>query len=406
MKTPESRQEVLALDAADPLAYKRDLFYLPENITYLVGHSLGPQSRPANSAVKTCLDQEWQSGLVGSWNKAGWFDLAKELGKKIAPLIGASPENVMITDTVSVNLFKLALSALPLAQNKIIYVDSGEFPTDQYMADSVAGLSDTSCHRITAGHQDKALKSGGIYIKSAVDYRNSNRVDIKAYEALADQYGTIIIWDLSHATGVIALDMEGSGARLATGCTYKYLNAGPGAPSFLYVASDLLPKMLTPLPGWMGHASPFAFEPNYTPADDVSRFASGTPPILSLSALKGALTCFEGISVGDLEAKTGKLGDLCISLAEALGLVVTSPKNRNMRGGHVSIEIANGYAISRALHDQGFHTDFRTPSTLRFGLSPLFIRYVDIWDTMMALKTIIREKQWDQPAYHKKNKVT
>lgn len=406
MNIPSSRDAVLEMDALDPLASYRKLFLLPDDIIYLVGHSLGPMSIPAEQAVKTCLETEWRQGLVGSWNSAGWFDLAKSLGKPIAKLIGAESDEVMITDTVSANLFKLAIAALPMAQNKQIFIDEWEFPTDQYMADSISSLRNIPCHRIQAGEEAIALESGGIYIKSAVGFRNSVRVDMADYERVAEKSGTLIIWDLSHATGVIELDMQGTGAKLATGCTYKYLNAGPGAPSFLYVKKDLISKLISPLPGWMGHARPFAFEPKYAPTSDSSRFASGTPPILSLSALKGALSCFENVSVTELTAKTGVLGDLCISLAETFGLKVSSPKSAQSRGGHVSIEIENGYAISRALHDKGFHVDFRTPTTIRFGLSPLYVRYVDIWDAMIALKDIIDKKQWDNPKYLKRNKVT
>lgn len=406
MKIPTHRDEVLALDALDPLAKHRELFFLPDDIVYLVGHSLGPSSHPADKAVKTCLEQEWRDGMVGSWNSAGWFDMAKSLGTPLARLIGADPKEVMVTDTVSVNLFKLAIAALPLARSQEIYIDQQEFPTDQYMADSIARISGIPCHRCTPGNEGNALNSGGIYIKSAVNYRSCERIDIKAYEDRAALSGTLIVWDLSHATGVISLEMQASGAKLATGCTYKYLNAGPGAPAFVYIRQDMVPQITSPLPGWMGHARPFAFEPKYAPTGDSSRFASGTPPILSLNALRGALSCFDQVSVSDLQDKAGKLGELCIGLAKNLGLKVSSPENAKQRGGHVSIEIENGYAISRALHDMGFHTDFRTPTTIRFGMSPLYIRYVDVWDLMQTLKQVLDEKLWDNPAYQKQNKVT
>ncbi len=406
MEIPKNRDAVLALDAADPLADKRSLFHLQEDVVYLVGHSLGPSSMASIDAVRRCLEEDWKNGLVGSWNSAGWFDMAKTLGAKISGLIGAHPKEVMVTDTVSTNIFKLAIAALPLVNAKVIYVDETEFPTDQYMADSIARIKGISCNRVTTGDEKRALNSGGIYIKSAVGFRNSNRVNMKDYEEAAAKSGTLIIWDLSHATGVVALDMQAVGARLATGCTYKYLNAGPGAPSFLYVHKSLLSDMTTPLPGWMGHARPFSFEPIYAPTDNSSRFASGTPPILSLSALGGALSCFEGVDIHDLEEKSGKLGDLCVAMAESMGLCISSPKTAAHRGGHVSLELENAYAISRALHDQGFQTDFRTPSTIRFGLSPLYIRYIDIWNVLQAVNKIIKEKQWDNPKYLKRYKVT
>lgn len=406
MKIPTNRQDALDLDARDPLAAKRDKYFLPEDVVYLVGHSLGPSSTYAAKAVETCLQHEWRDGLVGSWNTAGWFDMAAQLGDRLATMIGANPGEVMVTDTVSINLFKLAIAALPLAKHKAIYIDAGEFPTDQYMADSVAALSGITCRRVAEDDEQAALSSGGIYIKSAVSYRTSRRINMKSYEDIAAKAGTLIIWDLSHATGVVALDMKSAGAQLATGCTYKYLNAGPGAPSFLYVSEDICRDIQTPLPGWMGHARPFAFEPTYAPTDGSAQFASGTPPILSLSALKGALSCFDSIEIQSLEQKSGQLGDLCIALSEKMGLKVDSPREAVNRGGHVSLSVENGYAISRALYAQGFHTDFRTPSTIRFGLSPLYIRFVDTWDAMTALKLIIDEKQWDKPEYLKQNKVT
>lgn len=407
MKYPKNRDEASAMDKNDPLAATRALFALPEDVIYLVGHSLGPASHKAIAAVKMCVETEWRDGLVGSWNSAGWFDLAKDMGGQLASIIGARPDEVMVTDTVSTNLFKLAVAALPLAKTPdLVLIDSSEFPTDQYMADSIASVKGIECRRVTHDSIDAALASGGVYIKSAVNFRTSERIDIKAYEDKAASAGTLIIWDLSHATGVIALDMMSTGARLATGCTYKYLNAGPGAPSFLYIRHDLQGKMITPLPGWMGHARPFAFESSYSPTEGASSFASGTPPILSLRALKGALACFDGLNMTDIEAKTQKLGDLCIQMADALGLKVSSPRESADRGGHVSLQVDNGYAISRALHARRFHTDFRTPDTIRFGLSPLYIRYIDIWDAMTALGEVIDLKQWDKPEHLIRNKVT
>ena len=406
MKTPFDYETILDLDHQDPIASKRDLFILPKKVTYLVGHSLGPASHLSVSAVKECLDTDWAQGLVGSWNSAGWFDLADELGAKLSRFIGARPDEVMVTDTVSINLFKLAVSVSDFAPNKTIYVDDYEFPTDQYMADSIAEIRNIPCKRVSKGEELKALHSGGIYLKSAVNFRTSGRVDIKAYESEAEKNGTLIVWDLSHATGIMALNLGSEGAKLATGCTYKYLNAGPGSPSFLYIHHDFQSKIQTPLPGWMGHARPFAFETHYEPINSAAAFASGTPPILSLSALKGAIECFDDIDFRTLENKTALLGDLCTSMSLALGLTVSSPLEAAHRGGHVSIEIDNAYPISRALAARGFKSDFRTPRTIRFGLSPLYIRFVDVWNCMKSLEEIVIHKQWDRPEFLTRNKVT
>ena len=403
----QSREDALALDAADPFAAARTQFVMPEGVTYLVGHSLGPPTKAALAAVQTCAQVSWAKGLVGSWNSAGWFDLAAKLGDKLAAMIGAKPGEVMVTDTVSVNLFKLAASALPLSKGvRQICVDAAEFPTDQYIAQSFADLSNIPCRRIKDGEDFDAIAQGGIYIKSAVNYRSGARMDMARYETAARKSGALIIWDLSHATGVVAMDMHGAGAKLATGCTYKYLNGGPGAPSFIYASHDIVSLLNTPLPGWMGHARPFEFDPHYRPKADASRFASGTPPILSLSALGGALQSFDGVDMSALDAKSGALGDLCIALADKLGLTVSSPRGAKLRGGHVSLKLDNGYPITRALHARGFHADFRTPDTIRFGFSPLYIRYVDVWDVMAALGDLLESGEWDKPEFHARSEVT
>ncbi len=407
MKIATKRDEALALDNQDPLAQARTQFKLPDDVTYFVGHSLGPPHSAALKKLNDCAKESWAKGLVGSWNSAGWFDLAAKLGGKLSGLIGADPDEVMVTDTVSVNLFKLAASALPLTQGKRqICVDAEEFPTDQYIAEAFANLTSVACRRVNSGEDFDALSEGGIYIKSAVNYRSGERVDMKAYEDKAQESGALILWDLSHATGVIALDMKAAGAKLATGCTYKYLNGGPGAPSFLYARTDLLPKLHTPLPGWMGHAAPFEFDGQYRPREDAARFASGTPPILSLSALEGALEAFDDIDMMALEAKAGALGDLCIARAEEIGLEIMSPHDASKRGGHVSLKVENGYPVTRALHAQGFQSDFRSPDTVRFGFSPLYLSYVDVWDLMEALTEILHSKSWDAPEFHARSKVT
>ena len=407
MQSVNTRNEALAMDIADPLAGKRACFALAEDIVYLVGHSLGPPNKRALERLKSCAEIEWARGLVGSWNSAGWFDLARNVGARLAPLIGADANEVMITDTVSINLFKLAAAALPMAGGaRQISVDEAEFPTDQYIADGLADLIDIPCRRVAPGQDMDAIHAGGVYIKSAVNYRSGRVVDMARFEQAARKSGAVIIWDLSHATGAVDLDMKAASARLASGCTYKYLNGGPGAPAFVYASRDIADQLISPLPGWMGHARPFAFEPKYDPVGGSARFASGTPPILSLAALDGALSSFDGIVGQQLKNKTASLGELCIARAKANGLTVSSPLDSDQRGGHVSIQIENGDAIKQALYARGFHTDFRTPDTIRFGLSPLYVRYVDVWDVMEALSNIIKSRAWDRPEFQAKSQVT
>jgi len=405
IRPPTSRDEAVLLDQSDPLADRRELFDLPEGVTYLVGHSLGPPPKSARERL-TAAQQDWAADLVRSWNSAGWIDLAERTGDRIAALIGAQPGEVIVADSVSVNLFKLAAAALPQARTYALFVEEDEFPTDQYIAAGLGDLSGAEVRQLAPGGSFKALKAGGVVIKSAVNYRSSEVADIAAHEREAKQHGALIVWDLSHATGVLDLKLSVDGAALAAGCTYKYLNGGPGAPAFAYVSHSLAPKLSNPLPGWMGHAAPFAFDTNYAPRDGVARFASGTPPILSLAALGGALAAMEGVDLGQLEAKAKGLGALAIARAQAMGLEVLSPVEDARRGGHVSIRIAEGYPVVQALAARGVMADFRAPDTVRFGFSPLFLSYQAVWDAMATLSGILESGSWDQPQFHARAKVT
>ena len=394
-----------ALDRADSLADRRTLFSLPEGCLYLVGHSLGPPPISAMERI-AAAQKAWQEHLVRSWNSAGWIDLAERVGGRIAPLIGVDTDEVIIADSVSVNLFKLSTTALPLARRKLIMVEEDEFPTDQYIAEEMARQLGSEFERLAAGSAFDALKLGGVLIRSAVNYRSSEVADIKAFEAEADKHGTLIVWDLSHATGVMDLSLKSSGARLAAGCTYKYLNGGPGAPAFVYVERSLASRLASPLPGWMGHDSPFSFSPHYKPRTGTARFASGTPPILSLAALDGALDAFEDMPPAALCAKARSLGGIVIAQAEAAGLEVMSPRASARRGGHVSIRIKEGYPVVQAMAAKGIMADFRAPDTVRLGLSPLFLSHEDVARAMAHLGEILQSRSWDRPEYHARARVT
>jgi len=245
-----------------------------------------------------------------------------------------------------------------------------------------------------------------VVIKSAVNYRSAEVTDIAAHEREARRHGALIIWDLSHASGVLDMQLTKDGAVLGAGCTYKYLNGGPGAPAFVYVAAELAPRLANPLPGWMGHAAPFAFDSRYVPRDGAARFASGTPPILSLAALSGALEAMEGVDLNQLQAKARGLGALAIARAQAMGLDVLCPVEDGRRGGHVSVRIREGYPVVQALAARGVMADFRAPDTVRFGFSPLFLSYEAVWNAMAALAEILESRSWDQPQFHARAKVT
>ena len=408
-KLPSSREEAVKFDRHDILAHAREAFDVEGGLIYLVGHSLGPATHNALDALQQAAKYDWRRGLVRSWNTAGWFTLAKKAGTQLARLTGARRQEVMVADSVSANLFKLASAALSagLPATSTLIIEDDEFPTDQYITEALANLQGADFRRVPAGEGLATLsETGGILIRSLVSYRNGERRDMAQEEKRAKESGGVIIWDLSHATGVIEIALNKAGARLATGCTYKYLNGGPGAPSFLYVQKDLIKKLQTPMPGWMGHAHPFTFDAEYTPADDITRFANGTPPILSLAALSGALEAFEALDISLVAAKARALGDLATHRAQELGLTVCSPLQADLRGGHVSFTHPNAHEIVRALGARNILADFRAPDTIRFGLSPLFLRFTDIWDAMDALADILETQSWDKEEYRERAAVT
>lgn len=404
---PDSRNDAQNLDRHDILAHARQAFDVEAGVTYLVGHSLGPASHNSLDAIEQAARYDWRRGLVRSWNEAGWFDLAETTGRQLSRLIGAKEGEVLVADSVSSNLFKLAAAAKAIAASPLLIVEADEFPTDQYILESLAGLSGRDFRRAEPGAGLDALReSGGTLVRSLVNYRTSEVRDMAGEEKIAAEAGGVIIWDLSHATGVIEIHAARNGARLATGCTYKYLNGGPGAPGFVYVRADLQDAMANPLAGWMGHARPFAFEAGYAPAPGIRRFANGTPPILSLAALSGALEAFEALDIALVAEKARILGDFVTQRAVEMGLDVASPLDAMRRGGHVSLRHPNAHEIVQALAARKILTDFRTPDTMRMGLSPLFLRFTDLWDAMAALEDILKTKAWDKPDYHKRQAVT
>jgi kynureninase len=405
--TPRSRADCQTLDASDPLRAVREKFSLPEEVIYLDGHSLGPATHAALSRVEQAARHEWAEGLIRSWNKAGWIDLPLGVGAKIARLIGVDAGDVLVTDSVSVNLFKLAAAALPLARAQTVIVESSEFPTDQYIAEGLAGFAGVAMMRVGEGEGVGALeKTGGVLIRSIVNYRTSAADSVAKAEAIARASAGLIVWDLSHSTGVLDLTLGHDGARLATGCTYKFLNGGPGAPAFIYARKDLADRLASPISGWFGHADAFAFDAAYAPKPGVARFAAGTPGVLSLSALDAALDAFADIEMASVAAKARALGDLVIARADALGLQPISPRDGAQRGAHVSLIHGDGYAIVQALIARGIIPDFRAPDAMRFGLAPLYTRFVDVWDAMDQLADILESRAWDRPEFHARAKVT
>ena len=404
---PKTRADAEALDAADPLAERRALFVPPPGVAYMGGHSLGPATQAAVEAVSDGARRGWAEGLVGAWNTEGWIGLADRAAAKLASLIGAAPSEVAVCDTVSVNLFKLAGAALPLCASRTVIVERDDFPTDLYVAQGLADLGGAERQAAEPGGGAEALgATGGVLIKSAVNYRTGLIADVEAHEAAARSAGGLIVWDLSHATGVVPLDLGARGATLAAGCTYKYLGGGPGAPSFVYAADGIADRLANPIAGWFGHEAPFAFDEAYRPKPGAARFQAGTPPILSLLALDAALGAFEGLDPATLHEKAGRLGDMMVARLGALGLEPQVPTDAARRGGHVSFAHDDGYALVRALIERGVHGDFREPGTVRFGLSPLPLSYAQVWDALDIAEGVLTDRAYDDARYRQRTAVT
>ena len=407
---PRSRTECETLDARDSLRAARERFALPPGVIYLDGHSLGPATHGALARTEAAARSEWAGGLVRSWNTAGWIDLPQTVGAKIARLIGAEPQDVLVTDSVSVNLFKLAGAALPLlgtpGQPPYVMYEQGEFPTDASIVVGLCEMTGALPFQIAArGALNTFNGMHGVLIRSLVNYRTGEVADVAAYEAVAAKSGTLIIWDLSHATGVIDVDLKALGVKLAVGCTYKYLNGGPGAPAFVYV-HDMPEKFMSPIWGWFGAKAQFDFGATFEQKPGAAGFAAGTPPVLSMSALDAALDAFDGVDMRTANQKARALGDLIIARADAMGLQTISPREASKRGGHVSLVHENGYAIVQALIARGIIPDFRSPNAMRFGVAPLYVRFVDVWDAMDQLADILETRAWDRAEFHARAAVT
>jgi kynureninase len=409
-----TREDALRLDAADPLARFRERFELPEGVIYLDGNSLGALPKAVPGRLDEVVRREWGESLIRGWNDHGWIEAPERIGAKIARLIGAQPHEVAAADSTSVNLFKMAAGAAALRPGRTtILSEPGNFPTDLYMLQGLERLLEgrVRLKTLPADEIAEAIdEDTAVVVLTHVHYKSGRRHDMAAITAAAHAKGALTVWDLSHSAGVLKLDLNGAGADLAVGCGYKYLNGGPGAPAFLFVAERLQDQIATPLSGWMGHAEPFAFYDAYRPAPGVRRQLCGTPPILGLSALETALDVVLEADLAALEAKALKLGDLFIAEVEArcgaAGFQLASPRDASRRGGHVSFAHPDGYAMVQALIAEGVIGDFRAPDILRFGFAPLYVRYVDVWDAAERLAGIVADRRWDQATFRRRAVVT
>ena len=411
-----SVEHASALDDADPLAGLRDSFTLPADVIYLDGNSLGALPRAVPDRIAATVTGDWGDGLIRSWNDADWINAPRRVGAKIAPLIGAAPDNVIAADSTTVNLFKVLSAALALRpRRRKIITETRNFPTDNYIAEGVIRQTG-GAHRLV--HADDVTTIAdlldddvAVLMLTHVNYRDGSVHDMAGLTRAAHDAGALVIWDLAHSAGVMPLDLAGCDVDFAVGCGYKFLNGGPGAPAFLYVSSRHLGGDGQPLSGWFGHADPFGFAPHYRPAGDITQYLCGTPPVISMVALEAALDLWDGIDMRQIHAKARQLTGYFIDLVEARcgghGLALISPRDAALRGAQVAFTHATGgHAIIAALIAEGVIGDFRAPDVLRFGFAPLYTRFVDVWHAVDRLAGILDQRRWDRPEFHLRRKVT
>ena len=410
---PRSHAE--QLDAADPLARLRDAFLLPEATIYLDGNSLGALPRGVPARMQRAVEQEWGEGLIRSWNDAGWYPAPRRTGAKIARLIGAHAHEVVVCDSTSVNLFKVLVAALrKQAGRRILVAEAGDFPTDGYVAAGVAELAGAEIRLAPAARIAQAMRDAGAQLAAVlltqVNYKTGYLHDMAQITAQAHAAGAFAIWDLSHSAGAMPVDVNGCGVDFAVGCGYKYLNGGPGAPAYVFVAERHLDDVRQPIQGWHGHAAPFGFEQHYRPHPGIDRMLAGTAPQLALIALEQALEVFDGLDMHALRRKSVSLCELFIEIAErelaGHGFALASPRDSARRGSQVSLAHRDGYPIMQALIARGVVGDFRAPDLLRFGFAPLYVRHVDAWDAVATLKELMQSGAWDRAEFREPKAVT
>ena len=399
--------EARALDAADPLRAMRERFALPEGVIYLDGNSLGAPSKASAKRVARTIEEEWGRDLIASWNKHGWIEQSARLAAMIAPIVGAGRDEISVGDSTSINLAKLLGAGLKARPGrKVVLSETGNFPTDLYIAAAVPGaeLRTVAAADIPAALTDEVA----VLMLTHVDYRSATVHDMVALTRAAHDVGALALWDLSHSAGAIPLELAASGADLAVGCGYKYLNGGPGAPAYLFVARALQNALSNPLPGWLGHADPFAFEPDYRPAPGIARFTSGTPSIIAMAALEAGLATFDGVAMADLAAKSRALSELFRAEIDARcpELALASPTDPMQRGSHLVFAYPYAYALMQALIARGVIGDYREPDLVRFGFTPLYNGFEDMVRAASIIAEVLATREWDRPQFNARSKVT
>lgn len=398
------------LDAADDLAHARTRFRLPPDVIYLDGNSLGAMPHAVSDRMARAIDDEWAVGLIRSWNDADWYPAPQRVGARIAQLVGAASDEVIVADSISVNLFKVLVAALRLRPGRRrILGEQGNFPTDSYIASGVASLVDAEFVAVPAARVLDAIdESVAIVSLTHVNYKSGRIHDMAAITRRAHDVGALVVWDLAHTAGAMPCALNDCDVDFAVGCGYKYLNGGPGAPAFVFAAKRHHATLQQPLHGWHGHAMPFAFVEDYEPGAGMGRMLVGTAPQLSLIALEAALTAFDGIDMNALRRKSTALTEMFIALVdqELTGFGLASPRDAALRGSQVSLTHAQGYAIMQALIARGVIGDYRAPDILRFGFASLYVRFEDVWNAVTTLKDIMATRAWDAPMFTTRKAVT
>lgn len=403
-----------AMDAADPLSRFRDQFLIPEGMIYLDGNSLGAMPRAAPARAGDVVTREWGADLIKSWNSAGWFDLPVKLGDKLASLIGADAGEVLVCDSTSQNLFKVLSVAVSMRPDRsVLILEGSNFPTNNYIAQGVAAATGgrVQVRFCEKGEILAAIDEHTVAVAiTHVHFKTGHIHDMAAISARAHELGALAIWDLCHSAGAMPVDLNGCEVDFAVGCTYKYLNGGPGSPAFLFAAKRHQGMGVQPVTGWWGHAAPFAFDRDYRPQSDIRQFLIGTQPIVSMSLVETGLDIHLAADMNEIRAKSMALTDLFVRLVEArcgsYGFKLDSPRLAEDRGSQVSFAHVDGYPIMRALIAAGVVGDFRAPDTVRFGFAPLYVRYIDIWDAVERLVKIMDEDVWKRPEFYELEAVT
>jgi len=414
-----TREDCLQADLRDPLAPLKQRFELPDGVIYLDGNSLGVMPTTARARSAEVIEQEWGVGLIRSWNTADWFELPARLGNKLGQLIGANEDEVVITDTTSLNLFKALAAALRIQQEtrpqrRVIVSERDNFPTDLYM---IQGMIDflQQGYELRLIDDETPLEAAldedvAVLLLSHVNYRTGAMYDMASVTAQAHQFGALTIWDLAHAAGAVPVDLNAAEADFAVGCTYKYLNGGPGSPAFIWVSRHHQDRFWQPLSGWWGHQRPFDMAVDYQPASGIRRFLCGTQPIVSMSLIECGLDVALEADMDAVRAKSLALTDLFIALVEERckghPLTLVTPRDHDQRGSHASFRHPEGFAVMQALIARGVIGDYREPEVLRFGITPLYLGYADVWDAVDTLKDILDSRSWDTPEFKQRTSVT